>query len=67
MTFAGAKFLFIVISLSLGIISTTVIFFISYALFIDPESENAKTITIVLLIVAIIVSIVLTVFGYKFT
>jgi len=67
MAFAGAKFLFIVISLCLGLFISAILFLVTYGLFIDPTSPKAKTITIVLLVVSVITSIIIMVLSYKIT
>lgn len=67
MTFAGAKFLFIVISALIGFIVSTVSFALTYNLFIDPSSSSAKNWTIGLLVVSIILALVIVFLTYKLT
>jgi len=67
MTFAGVKFIFIVLALNIGLISAGILFIIPYNLFINPESSSAKGWTIALLVIASILAIVIVVLTYKFT
>lgn len=67
MTFAGAKFLFFLLSFVIGIFTTSVMFAITYNLFINPASDSANTWTIVLLAISAVLAIILVIFTYKFT
>lgn len=67
MAFSGAKFLFYMISINVCLISTTILFMISYSMFIDPSNPKATGYTVALLVGSIILGIVIAVFTYKFT
>lgn len=67
MAFAGAKFLFVVISFVIGFVSAAVIFGLTYNLFIDPSSKSGRTWTVILLVVSVLLAILVVFFTYKFT
>lgn len=67
MTFAGVKFLFFLLSFVIGVVSTAVLFAITYNLFINPSSDSANTWTIVLLVISSILAIIIVIVTYKFT
>lgn len=66
MTFAGAKFIFLMLGFVIGFVSTVIIFLITYNLFIDPANSSARDWTIALLTTSSIVGLILVVCFYKF-